>query len=110
MKGTTKESDLYERVSGCLEYLKLSLSKLANVTTDGPPNLTGKNVGLLKRIQDKVKDDDHDKEVIFLHCIIHQEALCINVLDIDHVVRTVVKIANYIRARRLNHLPFMSLL
>uniref|UniRef100_A0A8C3THQ5 Uncharacterized protein n=1 Tax=Chelydra serpentina TaxID=8475 RepID=A0A8C3THQ5_CHESE len=73
--GTTKGSDLYKRVFGCLEYLKLPWSKLVNVTTGGSPNLTGKNVGLLKRIQDKVKEDDSDKEVIFLHCIIHQEAL-----------------------------------
>ncbi|CAM2112122.1 unnamed protein product [Caretta caretta] len=81
MKGTTKGSDLYERVSGCLVHLKLPWSKLANVTTDGSPNLTGKN-----------------------------EVLCKNVLDIDHVVRTVVKIVNYIRARGLNHRQFISLL
>ncbi|CAM5144478.1 unnamed protein product [Natator depressus] len=110
MKGTAKGSDLYERVSGCLEHLKLPWSKLANVTTDGLPNLIGKNVGLLKRIQDKVKEDDPDKEVIFLHCIIHQEGLCKNVLDIDHVVHTIVKIVNYIRARGLNHWQFISLL
>ncbi|XP_058846468.1 general transcription factor II-I repeat domain-containing protein 2A-like [Acipenser ruthenus] len=110
MKGTTKGLDLYERVSGCLERLKLPWSKLANVTTDGSPNLTGKKVGLLKRIEDKVKDVDSEKEIIFLHCIIHQEALCKNVLDIDHVVRTAVKIVNYIRARGLNHRQFISLL
>ncbi|KAG6921541.1 GTF2I repeat domain containing 2, partial [Chelydra serpentina] len=109
MKGTTKGYDLYKRVSGCLEHLKLPWSKLANVTTDGSPNLTGKNIGLLKRIQDKVKEDDPDKEVIFLNCIIHQEALCKKVLDIDHV-RTVVKIVNYTRARGLNHQQFVSLL
>nr|XP_048691119.1 general transcription factor II-I repeat domain-containing protein 2A-like [Caretta caretta] len=110
MKVTTKGSNLYERVSGCLEHLKLPWSKLANVTTNGSPNLTGKKVGLLKRIQDKVKEDDPDKEVIFLHCIIYQEALWKNILDIDHVVHTVVKIVNYIRARGLNHLQFISLL
>ncbi|XP_053878485.1 general transcription factor II-I repeat domain-containing protein 2A-like [Malaclemys terrapin pileata] len=110
MKGTTKGSDLYESVYGCLEHLKLPWSKLANITADGSPNLTGKNVGLLKRIQDKVKEDDPDIEVIFLHCIIHQEALCKNVLNINHVVRTVVKIVNYIRARGLNHWRFISLL
>ncbi|XP_058867560.1 general transcription factor II-I repeat domain-containing protein 2-like [Acipenser ruthenus] len=110
MKGTTKGLDLYERVSGCLERLKLPWSKLANVTTDGSPNLTGKKVGLLKSIEDKVKDVDSEKEIIFLHCIIHQEALCRNVLDIDHVVHTAVKIVNYIRARGLNHRQFISLL
>ncbi|CAM4535274.1 unnamed protein product [Caretta caretta] len=111
MKGTTKGSDLYdlyERVSGCFEHLKLPWSKLANVTTDGSPNLTGKNVGLLKRIQDKVKEDDPDKEVMFLHLIIHQEALWKNVLDIDHIVHIVVKIVIYIRVRGLNQQHFLS--
>nr|XP_023956744.1 general transcription factor II-I repeat domain-containing protein 2A-like [Chrysemys picta bellii] len=110
MKGTTKRSDLYERVSGCFEHLKLPWSKLANVITDGSPNLTGENVGFLKRIQDKVKEDDPDKEMIFLHRIIHQEPLCKNVLDIDHVVHIVVKIVNYIRARGLNHRQVISFL
>uniref|UniRef100_H3BBU7 DUF4371 domain-containing protein n=1 Tax=Latimeria chalumnae TaxID=7897 RepID=H3BBU7_LATCH len=53
MKGTTKGLDLYERVSGCIERLKFPWSKLANMTTDGSPNLTGKHVGLSKRIEDK---------------------------------------------------------
>ena len=34
----------------------LSWDKLVNVTTDGSPNLTGKNVGLLKIIEDKVRE------------------------------------------------------
>ncbi|KAJ4945770.1 hypothetical protein JOQ06_023448 [Pogonophryne albipinna] len=53
LKGTTRGEDLYGSVSGVIERLKLPWCKLANVTTDGSPNLTGKKVGLLKRIQDK---------------------------------------------------------
>ena len=41
------------------------------MSTDGSPNLTGKNVGLLKIIQDKVKEENPDQDLIFLHCIIH---------------------------------------
>lgn len=51
LKGNTRGEDLYDRVSAVIKRMKL----LVNVTTDGSPNLTGKNVRLLKRIQDKVR-------------------------------------------------------
>ena len=50
------------------------------VTTDGCPNLTGKNVGLLKRMQNKVTEIDGDQKLVFLHCIVHQHVLCKSVL------------------------------
>nr|KAF6296031.1 hypothetical protein mMyoMyo1_009163 [Myotis myotis] len=43
LKGKTRGEDLYDRVSTVIEKMKLPWSKLANVTTDGSPNLTGKN-------------------------------------------------------------------
>ena len=50
------------------------------------------------------------RELIFLHCIIHQDVLCKKVLDMKHVVDPVVKIVNFIRARGLNHRQFITLL
>ncbi|KAK0154268.1 General transcription factor II-I repeat domain-containing protein 2 [Merluccius polli] len=73
MNGTTRGSDLYDRVSGCLERLNLSWTKLLNLTNDGSPNLAGKNAGLLRRLQDRVREDDPNSDLIFLHCVIHQE-------------------------------------
>nr|XP_033798845.1 LOW QUALITY PROTEIN: 2-oxoglutarate dehydrogenase-like, mitochondrial [Geotrypetes seraphini] len=49
LKGKTRGEDLYDQVSAVIENMKIPWSKLANVTTDGSPNLTGKNIGLLKR-------------------------------------------------------------
>ncbi|XP_077386299.1 general transcription factor II-I repeat domain-containing protein 2-like isoform X1 [Festucalex cinctus] len=110
LKGTTRGEDLYDKVSAAIEKHKLPWSKLANVTTDGSPNLTGKNVGLLKRIQDKVKEENPEQDVIFLHCIIHQESLCKSVLQLNHVVNPVVKLVNFIRARGLQHRQFITFL
>lgn len=110
LKGKTRGEDLYNNVAAAMERHKLPWSKLANVTTDGSPNLTGKNVGLLKRIQDRVKEDNPEQEVIFLHCIIHQEALCKTVLQLDHVVKPVVKLINFIRAKGLHHRQFIKFL
>ncbi len=97
LKGKARGQDLYDRVSAVI--VNLPWSKLANVTTDGSPNLTGQNVGLLKRIQDEVKEESPDQDDIFLHCIIHQESLCKSVLKLNHVADTVVKVVNFIRAR-----------
>lgn len=105
MKGTTTRSDLFRELNACLDKLGLKWDKLAGVTTDGCPNLTGKNSGLLKRMQDKVTENNQ-----FLHCILRQEVLCKSVLKMNHVVDVVTKTVNFIRARALNHRQFVSLL
>lgn len=110
MKGTTTGSDLLTEVNECMDTLGLKWDRLAGVTTDGCPNITGKNVGLLKRMQDKVTEIDADQKLVFLHCIIHQHVLCKSVLKIDHVIYVVTKIVNFIRARALNHRQFVTLL
>ena len=56
IKGTKTGSDLFTEVTACLDKLGLKWDKLAGVTTDGCSNLTGGNVGLLKRMQDKVRE------------------------------------------------------
>ncbi|XP_042242397.1 general transcription factor II-I repeat domain-containing protein 2B-like [Homarus americanus] len=110
LKGTTTGEDLLEAVNNCLLKLVVEWNKLVNVTTDGGPNMTGKNVGLLKRIQDQVRETNAEQNIVFSHCIIHQEVLCKSVLNLSHVVDTVVKVVNYIRARGLNHRQFITLL
>ncbi|XP_073432739.1 general transcription factor II-I repeat domain-containing protein 2B-like [Dendrobates tinctorius] len=102
MKGTTTWSDLFTEVNASMDKLGLKWNKLVSDITDGCPNMTGKNVGLLKRMQDKVKEINPEQKLIFLHRIIHQEVLCKSVLKISHVVDVVTKIVNFIRARALN--------
>ena len=90
--------------------MELSGQKMVSVTTDGCPSLTGKNVSLLKRLSGRVVDVDCTRELIFLHCIIHQEVLCEKMFDMKDVVDPVIKIVNFIRARGLNHRHFITLL
>ncbi|KAF0024904.1 hypothetical protein F2P81_021785 [Scophthalmus maximus] len=110
MKGTTTGSDLFTEVNACFDKLGLKWDKLACVTTNGCPNLTGKNVGLLKRMQDKVTEVNSELKLVFLHCIIHQNVLCKSVLKLNHVIDVITKTVNFIRARALNHSQFVSLL
>ena len=93
-----------------MNKLGLKWENLVGVTTDGCPNLTGKNVGLLKRMQDKVTEINPEQKLIFLHCIIHQEVLCKSVLKINHVTDVVAKVVNFIRARALNYRQFVVFL
>lgn len=67
LKGQTRRLDLCNQVSPVIKRMKPPWSRLANVTIDGSQNLTGKNVELLKRIQDKEKNPK--QEVIFLPCV-----------------------------------------
>ena len=110
MKDTTTREDIFECVKNALRTMELSWQNMVSVTTDGCPSLTGKNVGLLKRLSDRVAEVDCTRELIFLHCIIHQEVLCKKVLDMKHVVDPVVKVVNFIRVRGLNHRQFITLL
>ena len=110
MKDATTGEDIFECVEKAFRTMELPWHKMVTVTTDGCPPLTGKNVGLLKRLSDRVAEVDCTRELIFLHCIIHQEVLCKKVLDMKHGVDPVVKIVNFIRARGLNHRQFITLL
>ena len=110
MKGTTTGKDIFECVENAICKMNLSWQNMVSITTDGCPSLTGKNVGLLKRLSDKVAEVGCGRELIFLHCIIHQEVLCRKVLDMKHVVNPVVKVVNFIRARGLNNRQFTTLL
>ena len=108
MKGTTTGSDLFTEVNACFDQLGLKWDKLASVRTDGCPKLTGKNVGLLKRMQDKVTEVTSELKMVFLHCIMHQNVLCKSVLKLKHVIDAITKTVNFTRARALNHRQFVS--
>lgn len=69
MKGMTTGSDLFKEVDACMAKLGLKWGKLVGVTTDGCANLTGKNVGLLKQIQDKVPELGTEHTLVLIHCI-----------------------------------------
>ena len=95
LKDTTTGQDLFESdENNCLDRSGLPLHKLASITTDGALALTGKNVGLIKLLNDKVKHEHSLHSVMSFHCIIHQESLCKSVLDLEHVIDPVVCVIN----------------
>ena len=57
LKYTVTGKDLYNSVINSLIRSGLSLDKLASITTDDAPSLTGKHSGLVELINDKIKKD-----------------------------------------------------
>ena len=108
LKGTTARKDMYNSVIRSLT--RLSLDKLANVTTDGASSLTGKHSGLVKLINNKIKEEFPTHSALSFHCIIHQESLCKASLKLKHVMNPVEHAVKLVRGRGLRHRQFRSFL
>lgn len=106
LKGKTTGKIIYDEFREGMESLNAPISKLINLTTDGAPNMVGKNTGFAG----VYKSQNPESETIFLHCIIHQDVLCKAALDINHVLNIILKLINTIRARGLLHRQFQEFL
>ena len=98
MHGTTTGEDFFLEVEKTLECYSLHCNKLQYVTVDGGKNMAGLKKDLVGRIMSKL-EDLHLGKALFLHCIIHQQALCSKHLDISCVMKPVFRAVNFIRSR-----------
>lgn len=110
LKNTTTGKDFFNSVITTLNSSGLSLDKLAGITTDGAPSLTGKHSGLIKLIRDKIKEDFPFHKMMSFHCIIHQQSLCKSSLKFKHVMDPVISVVNSIRSKGLMHRQFQNFL
>ena len=109
MHGTTTGKDIFEEISKCITEMTLSWNKRVGLTTDGAPEMCGQKSGLVCRVQEKKREEDADELTVY-HCIIHQEALCGKALQMEHVMSSITRVVNFIRAKGLNHRQFKSFL
>ena len=65
--------------------------------------------GLIERIMSKL-EDLHLGKTLFLHGIIHQQALCSKHLGISCVMKPVIRAVNFIRSHALIHRQFQTFL
>ena len=105
MKGTTTGRDIHEYVNLALEKFNVDRRKSYSITTDGAPALTGKNNGFVALFKQSV-----DHEILNNHCLIHQQQLCAQKLNVKHLMTDIVKVVNFIRSRGLNHREFKAYL
>ena len=82
---------------------------MVGVTTDGAPEMVGRKAGAVSLLSEKVANSGGEK-LIKYHCIIHQEVLAAQTLEIEHVMDIVVKTVNFLKYRGLNHRQFKTFL
>ncbi|XP_066477822.1 general transcription factor II-I repeat domain-containing protein 2A-like [Tiliqua scincoides] len=102
MHGTTTGEDIFKELEKSLLECKLDWSKLKCVTIDGGKNMSGVKKGLVGQITRRMESSGLSKPM-FLHCIIHQQALCVKYVDMTCVLKPVVETINYIRSHGLIH-------
>ena len=64
----------------------LDLKCLRGICTDGAPAMTGNQQGFVTRFADYMSNVCDNKELINLHCIIHQETLCAKYLALNTIL------------------------
>lgn len=106
LKTTTRGVDIYNAVKEFFAEKKVPLEKLVSVTTDGASAMIGRHTGFIAHC----KGDTEFPNFMHYHCIIHQQALCAEVIGFGHVMTPVVKIINSIRSRAKQHRTFKVLL
>ncbi|XP_023212005.1 general transcription factor II-I repeat domain-containing protein 2-like [Centruroides sculpturatus] len=106
LKGTTTGSDIFHKFMEGISTLKVLINCICSITTDEARNMTGKKSGFVEIFNEKYPDNN----VIFLHCIIHQDALCKSALDMKLVFDVIVKLVNAIRSQGLVHRQFPEFL
>uniref|UniRef100_A0AAG5DSR4 SPIN-DOC-like zinc-finger domain-containing protein n=1 Tax=Anopheles atroparvus TaxID=41427 RepID=A0AAG5DSR4_ANOAO len=102
MYGTVTGEDIFTKLLKTFSEYNLDWSNFSCLTIDGGKNMSGVKKGLVGLVKEECKKRNVPQPM-FVHCMIHQQALCAQYLDISCVLQPVVKIVNFIRSHGLNH-------
>ena len=105
LKGRTTGAEIKTGIDETVERCSLPLNKMTALCTDGAPAMVGSKKGLLGLM----RADEKYPEFWGIHCILHRENLVSKTLNMDHVMKTVLAIVNFIKTRALNHRIFKQL-
>ena len=102
----TRGEDIFIAVKNACIRSGLDLKYLLGICTDGAPAMTGNQQGFVTRFLDYVSNKYDNKELINLHCIIHQKALSAKSVALNIILKDVNRITLFIRANALDHRQF----
>lgn len=102
----TSGSEICKVVTKIFSELNIDISKIVSVTTDGVPNIVGKNVGFIKLLM-----ETFGNPVVPFHCIIQHKVLCTKseIPKLNDML-VVTKIVYFIAARPLHKREFSAFL
>eukprot|EP00106_Octopus_bimaculoides_P022558 XP_014790000.1 PREDICTED: general transcription factor II-I repeat domain-containing protein 2-like [Octopus bimaculoides] len=107
MKGNCTGDTIFKEIDTTLEEANLTYNRLVGIATDGAPVRIGKEQGLRGLIQRNLECLNMIKDqILWYHCILHQESLCSKIIKFDHVMDNIVNSVHFIRSRTLNHRQF----
>ena len=97
--------DMFNVLDDFFSSNSIDWNKCVAICTDGAAACTGKNSGVVKRIQEVAT------EAVWTHCFIHREALAAKELsaDLHCVLSECVSVVNFIKSRPLNQRLFTVL-
>ena len=85
----THGEDIFIAVKNACICSGLDLKYLQGICTDSAPAMTGNQQGFVTRFSDYASNKYDNKELISLHCIIHQEALCAKSVVLNTILKDV---------------------
>ena len=106
----TRGENIFIAVKNAWICSGLDLKYLRGICMDGAPAMAGNQQGFVTRFSDYVSNEYDNKELINLHCIIHQEALCAKSVALNIILKDVNRIILFIRANAFHHRQFSEIL
>ena len=101
--------DIFIAVKNACIRSGLDLKYLRGICTYDAPAMTGNQQGFVTRFSDYVYNKYDKKELINLHCIILQEALCAKSVTLNTMLKDVNRIIWFMRANALHHRQFREI-
>ncbi|GFU54797.1 general transcription factor II-I repeat domain-containing protein 2A [Nephila pilipes] len=106
LKGTTTGCDIFREFQDGLQTLEVPITNIFNITTDGVSNMTGNKSEFLGPFNQNYPGNN----VVFLHCVMHQDALSKSSLNMKPVLDAVLKFLNTLQSRGFTRRQFPDFL
>ena len=107
---TRTGEDIFTAVNNACIRSRFNLKNLCGIYTDGAPAMTGNQLGFVVKFSDYLPNEYSNKQLINLHCIIHQEAICVKSVTLNSILKDVNCIIQLICSNALHPQQFREIL